>query len=126
MREHIDSAGSQQLNPLPRGFRHCNICAWASGQRQDTYASGSTQRHRTVCLPTYLSNSSDIYSRRPVLMIDCADLYSAGSDGAVLQSLSRQTGYRPVFPFVNSMNNLIDIASVGLIGQKGLYGTLCA
>lgn len=38
----------------------------------------------------------------------------------MLQSLARQTGYWPVFPFVNSLNNLIDIASVGLIGQKGI------
>jgi len=51
-------------------------------------------------------------------MIDCADLFAAGSDAAVLRSLSRQMGYRPVFPFINSFNNLIDIASVGLIGQK--------
>ncbi|KLO14864.1 hypothetical protein SCHPADRAFT_914661 [Schizopora paradoxa] len=60
---------------------------------------------------------------RPVLMIDCAEIFSAGSDGAVLQSLSRQTGYKPVFPFVNSLNNLIDIASVGLIGQKAGLST---
>ena len=29
------------------------------------------------------------------------------------------TGYYPVFSFLSSLNGLIDLASVGLIGQKG-------
>ncbi|KAH8108444.1 RNA12 protein-domain-containing protein [Phellopilus nigrolimitatus] len=64
-------------------------------------------------------------NERPVLTIDCAELYKANSDPALLTSLARQTGYWPVFPFINSLNNLIDIASVGLIGQKaGLSASL--
>lgn len=38
----------------------------------------------------------------------------------MVAALAQQTGYRPVFTFFNSMSNMIDIASVGLIGQKGL------
>ena len=60
-------------------------------------------------------------SPRTVLTIDCAKIYSASSDSAVLEALSHQTGYWPVFPFINSLNNVIDIASVGLIGQKGRF-----
>ncbi|TDL27233.1 hypothetical protein BD410DRAFT_740017 [Rickenella mellea] len=64
-------------------------------------------------------------NQRPRLVIDCAEIYKASSASAVLLSLSRQTGYWPVFPFLNSLNNLIDIASVGLIGQKaGLSSSL--
>ena len=41
----------------------------------------------------------------------------------LLDTLSKQTGYWPVFTFVKSMNHLIDLASVGLIGQNGvLFG----
>ena len=56
---------------------------------------------------------------RTVLTIDCAPIYSAGSDPAILRAVAHQTGYWPIFPFINSLNNMIDIASVGLIGQKG-------
>jgi hypothetical protein len=44
---------------------------------------------------------------------------NAGSDAASIQELAKQTGYRPYFSFLSSMNNMIDLASVGLIGQKG-------
>jgi hypothetical protein len=57
----------------------------------------------------------------PVLVIDCAELLRANSDTRLIETLSRQTGYWPVFTFLNSMNNLIDLASVGLIGQKGTF-----
>ncbi|KAI0005857.1 RNA12 protein-domain-containing protein [Russula compacta] len=63
--------------------------------------------------------------RRPVLIIDCTELQRANSDTRLLDVLSRQTGYWPVFTFLTSMNNLIDLASVGLIGQKaGLVSAL--
>ena len=41
------------------------------------------------------------------------------SDTKMIAALAQQTGYWPVFTFFNSMGNLIDLASVGLIGQKG-------
>lgn len=56
---------------------------------------------------------------RPALVIDCAELLHASSDMRLIDSLASQTGYWPVFTFLNSMNNLIDLASTGLIGQKG-------
>ncbi|KAI0698509.1 RNA12 protein-domain-containing protein [Cytidiella melzeri] len=64
-------------------------------------------------------------SKRKVLVIDVAKLQNAGSDAALVTGLAQQTGYWPVFSFLNSMNNLIDLASVGLIGQKaGLSSSL--
>ncbi|KAH9981472.1 RNA12 protein-domain-containing protein [Lactifluus volemus] len=54
----------------------------------------------------------------PVLIIDCTELVRTNSDTHLIRALSRQTGYWPVFTFLNSMSNLIDVASVGLIGQK--------
>jgi RNA12 protein len=57
----------------------------------------------------------------PVLIIDCTELVRTNSDTHLIRALSRQTGYWPVFTFLNSMSNLIDIASVGLIGQKGTF-----
>ena len=56
----------------------------------------------------------------PVLIIDCAELQRADSDTRLVGALSKQTGYWPVFTFLTSMNNLVDLASVGLIGQKGM------
>lgn len=69
-----------------------------------------------VLMHTYIHFNSTC---SPVLVIDCAELYKASSESAMLLSLARQTGYWPIFPFVNSLNNLIDVASMGLIGQKG-------
>ncbi|KAN0124028.1 RNA12 domain containing protein [Russula decolorans] len=63
--------------------------------------------------------------KRPMLTIDCAELQRTNSDTRLVDALSRQTGYWPVFTFLDSMNNLIDLASVGLIGQKaGLSSSL--
>lgn len=52
------------------------------------------------------------------LIIDVGELAKASSDASLVSALANQTGYWPVFSFLNSMNNLIDLASVGLIGQK--------
>ncbi|EFI28416.1 exonuclease [Coprinopsis cinerea okayama7 len=62
---------------------------------------------------------------RNVLYIDCRMLQKAGSDSQLVNELAHQTGYWPVFTLFNSMGNLIDLASVGLIGQKvGLTSSL--
>lgn len=60
-------------------------------------------------------------TKRKALVIDVGALSKAGSDVALVSGLAGQTGYWPVFSFLNSMNNLIDLASVGLIGQKGEF-----
>ena len=53
------------------------------------------------------------------MTIDVGALSKAGSEGALLGALAAQTGYWPVFSFLNSLNNMVDLASVGIIGQKG-------
>ncbi|KAJ7134886.1 RNA12 protein-domain-containing protein [Mycena epipterygia] len=55
---------------------------------------------------------------RNVLTIDCRALENATSDAQLITILARQVGYWPVFSFLNSANHLIDLASIGLIGQK--------
>ncbi|KAH9901129.1 RNA12 protein-domain-containing protein [Cubamyces lactineus] len=62
---------------------------------------------------------------RKAMIIDVGELLKAGSDSALVSGLANQTGYWPVFSFLNSVNNLIDLASVGVIGQKaGLSSSL--
>ncbi|KAJ7197249.1 RNA12 protein-domain-containing protein [Mycena pura] len=58
-------------------------------------------------------------SERTVLTVDCRPLQNATSDAQLLTVIARQVGYWPVFSFFNSANHIIDLASVGLIGQKG-------
>ncbi|PWN18397.1 hypothetical protein BCV69DRAFT_314598 [Microstroma glucosiphilum] len=74
-----------------------------------------------------------------VLRIDCAEIArSVGSSGpgpalsigdgskdgagkldtAIIAALASETGYWPVFGWLNSLNSMIDLASVGLIGSK--------
>ncbi|CAG7854068.1 Mitochondrial escape protein 2 Flags: Precursor [Serendipita indica DSM 11827] len=55
---------------------------------------------------------------RHVLVIDCELLNKGKSDADVINGLAAQTGYWPVFTWFNNFTNLIDLASVGLIGQK--------
>ncbi|PFH47169.1 hypothetical protein AMATHDRAFT_77324 [Amanita thiersii Skay4041] len=62
---------------------------------------------------------------RDILVIDCDLLNHATSDAQLVGALATQIGYKPVFTFLNSLNTLIDLASVGLIGQKsGLSNSL--
>ncbi|KAF4578617.1 mitochondrial escape protein 2 [Pleurotus pulmonarius] len=62
-------------------------------------------------------------SDRHVLHIDCRDLQKATSDPQLVGALARQTGYWPVFTFLDSMSSLLDLASVGLIGQKAGFSS---
>lgn len=55
------------------------------------------------------------------MIIDCSKIYDATSDTSMVKMLAKQTGYYPIFTFLNSFKNLIDIASVGLVGQKGNF-----
>ncbi|EIW60623.1 uncharacterized protein TRAVEDRAFT_57812 [Trametes versicolor FP-101664 SS1] len=62
---------------------------------------------------------------RKAMIIDVGVLTKAGTDMALVSGLASQTGYWPVFSFLNSVNSIIDLASVGLIGQKaGLSSSL--
>ncbi|KAG9016840.1 mitochondrial escape protein 2 [Tulasnella sp. JGI-2019a] len=60
---------------------------------------------------------------RKIVHIDCAELDKAGSDSAMILALARQTSYWPIFSFLSSMNSMIDLASVGLIGQKAGFSS---
>ncbi len=61
--------------------------------------------------------------KKPALVIDCAEIGKAKTDTALVDGLAGQTGYWPVFSFLQSINGLIDLASVGLIGQKSGFST---
>jgi hypothetical protein len=104
-------------------------------QRTSRFFMGPREVASQKCCPIYSRTESGTYRccislaysalltlvrDSPVLIIDCAELLRANSDTRLIEALSRQTGYWPVFTFLNSMNNLIDLASVGLIGQKGM------
>ncbi|ORY30013.1 RNA12 protein-domain-containing protein [Naematelia encephala] len=60
---------------------------------------------------------------KPALVIDCAEIAKSKTDPAVMSALAEQTGYYPVFSFLSSLNGLIDLASMGLIGQKAGFST---
>ncbi|KAF9532412.1 RNA12 protein-domain-containing protein [Crepidotus variabilis] len=77
------------------------------------FVHGPQGSGKTSMLNTVLEESG-----RNTLIIDVRQLNNAGSDIGIVGSLAGQTGYWPVFTFLNSMNNLIDLASVGVIGQK--------
>ncbi|KAL7413942.1 RNA12 protein-domain-containing protein [Mrakia frigida] len=61
--------------------------------------------------------------RKKYLIIDCAAISKAKTDAAMIAELANQTGYWPMFGFLTSMNSLIDLASMGLIGQKAGFST---
>jgi len=56
-------------------------------------------------------------------VIDCAELQRSKTDAALVKAVADETGYWPVFSFLQSINGLIDLASVGLIGQKAGFST---
>ncbi|KAF8208561.1 RNA12 protein-domain-containing protein, partial [Mycena galopus ATCC 62051] len=55
---------------------------------------------------------------RKALTIDCRALQNATSDTQFIAVLAKQTGFWPLFSFPGSVHHLIDLVSVGLIGQK--------
>ncbi|CAD6884034.1 unnamed protein product [Tilletia laevis] len=58
------------------------------------------------------------------LTIDCDVLArSSKSENTLLTAVASEVGYWPVFGWLNSLGNLIDLASVGLIGSKAGFAT---
>jgi hypothetical protein len=53
-----------------------------------------------------------------VLVIDCKPVAEARGDAATIAAAAAQTGYRPVFSWINNVSGLIDLASQGLTGVK--------
>ncbi|KAM0787058.1 hypothetical protein ACM66B_006321 [Microbotryomycetes sp. NB124-2] len=63
-------------------------------------------------------------TRDNVLEIDCQELCKNGrSDTKLVSELASATGYRPLFVLGSSINNMIDLASMGLIGQKAGFAS---
>ncbi|GHJ88128.1 hypothetical protein NliqN6_4530 [Naganishia liquefaciens] len=61
--------------------------------------------------------------KKKALIINCSAVAKAKSDAAVVSELADQTGYYPVFSFMGSISNMIDLAALGLIGQKAGFAT---
>ncbi|ESK85972.1 hypothetical protein Moror_9473 [Moniliophthora roreri MCA 2997] len=78
-----------------------------------TFIHGPQGSGKTTMVESVLKETG-----RVSLIIDCRELQKTTSDTQLVDALARQTGYWPVFSFLSSMNNLIDLASMGLIGQK--------
>lgn len=58
-----------------------------------------------------------------MLTIDCTAICkNARTDTKLVSELASAVGYWPQFVLAASLNNLIDLASVGLIGQKAGFG----
>ncbi len=58
------------------------------------------------------------------LVIDCdAIAKTAKNDSLLITSLANETGYAPVFSWLSSINSMIDLAAVGLIGSKAGFAT---
>ncbi|KAJ9121916.1 hypothetical protein QFC24_004498 [Naganishia onofrii] len=75
------------------------------------------------------SGKADLVNRviadtgKKALIIDCAQVAKAKTDASVVSELADQTGYYPVFSFMGSISNMIDLAALGLIGQKAGFAT---
>ena len=53
-----------------------------------------------------------------LLVIDCKPVQEARGDGATIAAAAAQTGYRPVFSWINNISGLLDLAAQGLTGMK--------
>lgn len=80
------------------------------------FVHGPQGSGKTLMIEQIISESG-----RTALVVDCRELLKATTDSQIVGALAAQTGYWPVFSFLNSMNSLIDLASVGLIGQKSKF-----
>ncbi|WVO14164.1 hypothetical protein L204_101795 [Cryptococcus depauperatus] len=61
--------------------------------------------------------------KKPTMVIDCEEIAKSKNDAALISALAEQTGYYPIFSFMSSLSSLIDLASLGLIGQKAGFST---
>ncbi|GAA5942624.1 Yme2p [Sporobolomyces koalae] len=59
-----------------------------------------------------------------ILTIDCTKISKAArSDTKLVSELASAVGYYPQFVLASSLNNMIDLAAVGLIGQKAGFSS---
>ncbi|KAG0209724.1 mitochondrial escape protein 2 [Mortierella sp. GBA30] len=65
-----------------------------------------------------------IKDKKHKVIIRCEELANARSEGEVLTNLARQVGYIPLFQFMTTINNMMDMAITATTGQKaGLSAT---
>lgn len=59
------------------------------------------------------------------LTINCEEIarITKNEEAALVPAVAKEVGYFPVFNWINSLNSLIDLASVGLIGSKAGFST---
>lgn len=59
-----------------------------------------------------------LHDRDNILYIDCDKLVKSRSDSQFISNAAHEFGYFPVFPWLNSFSNVIDLGVQGLTGQK--------
>ncbi|CAO3564188.1 unnamed protein product [Mortierella alpina] len=65
-----------------------------------------------------------IKDKKHKVVIKCEELANARSEGEVLTNLAKQVGYIPLFQFMTTINNMMDMAITATTGQKaGLSAT---
>lgn len=59
-----------------------------------------------------------LHDRSNVLYLDCDRLIKSRTDSKFLMTAAAEIGYFPIFPWINSLTNVVDLAVQGLTGQK--------
>ncbi|QLL30225.1 hypothetical protein HG536_0A00420 [Torulaspora globosa] len=59
-----------------------------------------------------------LHNRDNVLYLDCDKFIKSRTDAKFLRNAASQLGYFPIFPWFNSVTNVIDLMVQGLTGQK--------
>lgn len=59
-----------------------------------------------------------LHDRDNVLYLDCDKFIKSRTDAKFLKNAASQLGYFPIFPWFNSITNVIDLMVQGLTGQK--------
>ncbi|UZJ57462.1 hypothetical protein CBS101457_006782 [Exobasidium rhododendri] len=82
--------------------------------------SGPRGSGKHQLLQTAIRNSSIKH-----LTISCEEIAHSykNEEAALVPAVANEVGYFPVFNWINSLNSLIDLASVGLIGSKAGFST---
>ncbi|KAF9178843.1 mitochondrial escape protein 2 [Haplosporangium sp. Z 767] len=65
-----------------------------------------------------------IKDKKRKVIIRCEELANSRGEGEILNNLAKQVGYIPLFQFMNTLNNTMDMAITATTGQKaGLSAT---
>ncbi|AQZ13493.1 YME2 (YMR302C) [Zygosaccharomyces parabailii] len=59
-----------------------------------------------------------LHDRENVLYLDCDKFVKSRTDAKFLRNVANQLGYFPIFPWLNSVTNVLDLMVQGLTGQK--------